>query len=546
MSGRRHRHVSGLGVPAKLLLVVAACEVAIDRVAVPLLRPATGAPPSWHTALDYAGLFLFYFTGTLAAFVALTRCLESFRARRSKRDVVAHGVLAIAIVLAALPLAVDPPEVLTMALEIAFAVSTLALVVSGLGNGRGGAVQIGLCVVAVPLVLHGVNAIGTRFIWPDSAFDAPATTLAHAGVVALSAVALVSPYVFAPRPFARAVTRPTPVLFAMSVAAFGAIVARTWYPQIAKGASLAIGVELDQSGADPRLALYLLAVATLVWTLVSCAQAASPARRSIGAGIAFVVLGGYAFRWPDHYLLPLLGLALISEATNDVRDEELSTQPIATDTPPIADAIWGAYIAAVKTALEPRLSNLHTLTTRGDGNLATTLLLGDSRGVPVRVRVDRIETSVVALDVIVGREIDEVRGATFCVWAIPNRGAGVNPSGPPAAPVFKAGDAAFEQRFKSRGNALAFQHMLDAPLRARATATLDGWLAYWDRESLRYRVYPGRGAPLDHPLPLSDLATGRTAGPERLQAVIELLVEIAAHGIEVRSDAPMTLTAEDV
>jgi hypothetical protein len=529
-------------VPAKLLLVVAALEVAIDRVAVPLLRPATGAPPSWHTALDYVGLFLFYFTGTLAAFVMLARCLDSFRVRRSKRDVIAHALLAVATVLAALPLAVDPPEVLTMALELAFAIATVALVVSGLGKERGLAVQIGLCLVAVPLVLHGANAIGTRFIWPDSAFDAPATTLAHAGVLALSAVALVSPYVFAPRPFARAVTRPTPVLFAMSVAAFGAVAARSWYPSIARGAALAIGVDLDQPGADPRLALYLLAIATLVWTLVSCAQAASPARRSIGAGIAFVVFGGYAFRWPDHYLLPLLGLALISEATNDVRDEELSTQPIATDTPPIADAIWAAYIAGVKAALEPRLSNLHALTTRGDGNLATTLLVGDSLGVPVRVRVDRIDTSVVALDVIVGREIDEVRGATFCLWAIPNRGAGVNPSGPPAAPVFKAGDAAFDQRFKSRGSALAFHHMLDAPLRARAAATLDGWLAYWDRESLRYRVYPGRGAPLDHPLPLSDLATGRAAGPERVEAVIELLLDIAARGIEVSSDAPVALT----
>jgi hypothetical protein len=530
-----------LGVPAKVLLAVAACDVAIDRVAVPLLRPQSGAPPAWHTALDYAGLFLFYFTGTLAAFVALVRCFDAFVVRRTARDVVAHGVLAIAVVLAALPLVTDPPSVLTIALEVAFAAAAIALVVSGLGKDRGLAVQIGLCIVAVPLLLHGVNAIGTRFVWPEAAFDAPATTLAHAGVLALSAVALVSPYVFAPRPFARAVTRPIPVLLAMSVAAFGALAARTWYPAIARGASLAIGIDLDQSAADPRLALYLLAITTMVWTLASCAVAASPARRSIGAGIAFVVLGGYAFRWPSHYLLPLLGLALISEATNDVRDEEMSTQPLAIDTPPIADAIWGAYIAGVKAALEPALSSLHTLTTRGDGNLTTTLVIGDSRGVPVRIRIDRIDTSVVALDVVVGREIDEMRGATFCLWAIPNRGHGVNPSGPPAAPVFKTGDAAFDDRFKSRGNSLAFQHMFDAGLRARATATLDGWLAYWNRESLRYRVYPGRGAPLDHPMPLSDLATNRAAGPERLQAVIELLVEIAARGIEVVSDVPAAL-----
>src|SRR5262249_5686420 len=87
------------------------------------------------------------------------------------------------------------------------------------------------------------------------------------------------------------------------------------------------------------------------------------------------------------------------------------------------------------------------------------------------------------------------------------------------------------ERFKLRGNARAFERLLDEGLRARAIATLDGWLAYWDGEGLRYRVYPARGAPLDHPLPLSDLALGRPAPPERLVAVIELLVEIAARGV---------------
>src|SRR5687767_9267305 len=54
-----------------VLLVVALLEVVINRVAVPMLRPPVGLPPAWHTALDYLGLFLFYFAGTLAAFVIL-------------------------------------------------------------------------------------------------------------------------------------------------------------------------------------------------------------------------------------------------------------------------------------------------------------------------------------------------------------------------------------------------------------------------------------------------------------------------------------------
>ncbi len=58
---------------------------------------------------------------------------------------------------------------------------------------------------------------------------------------------------------------------------------------------------------------------------------------------------------------------------------------------------------------------------------------------------------------------------------------------------------------------------------------------------MRYRVYPGRGAPLDHPLPLSDLALGRATTADRLVAVIELLVEIAARGVVAQAAAPSSL-----
>ena len=328
----------------------------------------------------------------------------------------------------------------------------------------------------------------------------------------------------------------------MTVAATGAVLARVWYPGLAHVAALAIGVELNQGQGDPRLALYLLAVATLTWTLASCALAASPARRQIGIGIALVVLGGYAFKWPNHYVLPLLGLALVADAARRVRDEELEALPIAAVTPPIEDAGWATYINTVKSALETALGgSVHTLTTRGEAGLATSLLLGEKSGLPVRTRIERWNGSVIALDVTIGKEIDEVRGATLCLWAIPARTLGVNPAGPSATPTFKAGEQSFDERFKLRGSALAFTRLFDEGLRARAVATLDGWLAYWEREGLRYRVYPGRGAPLDHPMPLSDLALNRAANPERLVAVVELLVEIGIRGVDVAAAEPTAL-----
>ncbi len=164
-----------------VLLAVSVLEVAINRVAVPMLRPAKGAPPTWHTILDYAGLFLFYFAGTLAAFVLVSRSVSALGARRGLRDAIAHGLLVAAGVLAAIPLVIAMPASLVLALEIAFAAAVLALVASVYGGGRDLGIAVGLPIVAVPLLLHSLNAIGSEVLWPESSYDGTGAEIARGG-----------------------------------------------------------------------------------------------------------------------------------------------------------------------------------------------------------------------------------------------------------------------------------------------------------------------------------------------------------------------------
>ena len=163
----RRRLLGGIA-PIHILLVVAFLEVAINRVAVPLLV-GNGSPPSWYTALDYVGLFLYYFTGTLSLILLLARCASAFAKDHSIRDRIAQGTLVIAAIIAAIPLVVVAPAGLSFPLELAFAVAVIAVVVAGMGRERDLGSQLGLIVLAMPLVVHTVNMVGAKWLWPEGA-----------------------------------------------------------------------------------------------------------------------------------------------------------------------------------------------------------------------------------------------------------------------------------------------------------------------------------------------------------------------------------------
>jgi hypothetical protein len=153
------------------------------------------------------------------------------------------------------------------------------------------------------------------------------------------------------------------------------------------------------------------------------------------------------------------------------------------------------------------------------------------------MRIERVAGSVVSIDARFGRDVGDARTATFTVLARPEGRRDLHPEPPPAAPrVELAEDLGFASRFKTRGDRAVVTATLDDWIRARLTATMDGWLAVWKDESVRHRVYPGRGAPIDHPIPLSDLAT-RGAGADavdRMISTIAMLADIAVRALPER------------
>lgn len=533
------RRLAGL-TPVQLLVLVAVAELSITRLAVPTLepRPPSREMPAWFEVLDNVGLFLLYFGTTLAIAILAMRAWDVLRTRAQVPILEALGRLGLAAALLAcavicgLAVVVEPAVELSLAVHAAYAVALIALIIAAIARRSDLGTTLGAAVLVVPLLVHVAAVfVGNLVLSEDQLAEGSLIESARdLGLHMVVLAALVTPYCLAPRPVVRAVTRLGPLIVGLVIGSLGALLVRHEYKAAIELGSDFVGVDLSPGVPAGDMALYLLALATLAWTLTSTAIAESPARREVGAGLGLVVLGGYGFAWPFYFLLGVVGIAVILDAAPRLREEE-APSALRPRTPAIDDETWQGWVTQLASALRADDADLKTVTVRADDDTSTTVLVGERHGVPYKARFGRLAGALVSIDVVCGREVAESQRATFTVYARPEGTRESHPPPPPASPTVHVDDTSFSVRFRTRGDAEAFARMLDEPLRARASALLDGWVAWWEGVSLRYRVFPAIGAPLDHPVPISDLAMRGAGTVERMTGAIDLLTAIAARGL---------------
>lgn len=538
----------------RTLLLAVTAEAILGRLVVKGLEkkpqvvkgvPQTIVPPAWFVGLDYAALFLLYFA-TLLAVIAL---VIDFDGRRWKQagplarvDLGVGALTTIGLAGAVAFAATVRPESVQWLLLGGLGAIALHRVISTWARRAGLAGAIGLTAAAAPLVIYCVAALLSKRLWnEEEIFGGEARARFGAlGRAALVVAAMASPYCLAPRPLSRNMTRILPFALALGVAIAGAFALRLDYLGTIRAVNRGLGLDLDPQGAQDAIALYLLAFATMTWTIVACLGAPSPARQRIGVGLALLLAAGFGFAWPMSFAVAAVGLLAIAGGAAAVSAEERSL-PVAAATPPIADELWQGYVGQVVTALRDGGGEVSAVSVRGEHGQTSTVILAERKGVPVRTRIERHHGSVVVIDVVCGRESSRTP-----TWTAVARRNGQHPEPPGPLPVMRADDAPFDAVFRCRGDRDAMLAALDDGLRARATASLDGWIAGWGRESVRHRVFPGQGAPIDFPVPILELASRRPVPPafaSRLVVRIDLCAEIAARVVDTGGE-PQALVEE--
>lgn len=521
----------------RTLLIAVAAEALVGRIIVKGLEkkpqiirgvPQKLVPPGWYVALDYLALFLLYFVTVVGVLTLVVGRLEhagaARRDGRARVELVPAGIFTLALAAAVAGGATNhagPPWLVWGALT---GVAATALFMSW-WRRPGLTTALGVTTVAIPLLIYGGGALLTRRLWSEAEiFDGAArASFGAATRLAVTFAALASPYLLAPRPLSRTVVRPAPFIAGLAVAATGAVLLSLDYLSTIAAINRGLGLDLEPRAASRWIAFYLLAFATVAWTIVACLTAPTPARRRLGVGLGLVVLAGVGFGWPMNFAVAAVGILAMADASEAEREERRAWGPA---TPMIDDEIWHGFVGQVVTRLRADGGEVSAVSVRGDHGQIATVVLAERDRVPVRLCVTRVAGCVISVDLICGRE-----SAAAPRWSLLARQPAGHPEPPaPAGPTFVVDDAAFDERFRCRGDRAALTAAIDAGDRARLAASLEGWLAGWPGEALRHRVYPGHGASVDELLPLTELAARRSLPPTAaapLLARIALCAELA-------------------
>ncbi len=544
--------------PLPILAAVALAELVVNRLAVPALRPVRGigeaAPviPGWFRALDYLGLFLFYFLATLAVVVlamVATRTVVRWRTEVGRGDRLGAGLTLVGATIvgslvAASLLVGHLGATLSMVVEGGLLVLIVALLVRACVRPASIGVAIGAVLLVVPLLVHAYGVIAARWWWSDGGLDGEAGRNLQLGLATMALLGLASPYTLGPRPLARAMTRIVPIVLALSVSGLLLVLLRVRYDVVADLGNRGLGLGLRRELPDPRMAMFVLALATLTWTLVACATDDVPARRRLGLGLLLVVVCGSGLGWPAYVGVVAVGLIVLADQAGHVQP---AVSPVlAPVAPPIDDGVWQGFVTQTVTALRARGAQVQALTSRGSDDDTTTVIAVRLEQRPLQLRILRRAGSVTAIDARFGRDLlAERKPPTFALVARRDQLLGeAHAEAPGSGPQVRIGDARFDARFRCRGELDAISAMLDEGLRDRLLLTAEGWLAVWVDGGVRSVVHPGRGASLDQPLPLAELAGRGQVGDAsaRLLAWLDTLAALAARAMpadaEPVPDAP--------
>ncbi len=578
-----------------LLLAVTAIELALNRLVTHELRSiGDGDALWWHTAVDHAALFSHYFASTLAVGLVVRAFLRLLRRDDDWSGIWRWGIALATctlVIAGAINITSSPSSYGSFVFESGFVALVLVIAMGQWTRPGPLGLKLGIVGIAIPLIIPFYGPLsaqlwaGEEVLWGDGA-----ETVHRIGQWAMVLLALISPYFFAPRPLVHAASRLAPAAGALIVGVVGLFILRNFYEVGMRMAHHGLGIDIGPGAPAEFLALYLLALSTMAWTVIACVGAESAARRDIGVGLGLFVMAGYGFSWPIQYLVGTVGLLTLSDAATRLREQEGERHATGFPLPPIADSVWHEYVTHVaglvaRTADVVQIERL--LGTRHLGGEALTRL---SAREPERVETDHISAQVpvqggqLQLDLYVQRVDGAVsmleiicapRGGTtrapslgdavveridkagrkqidwqepwmprWTLYAFPEKllGIGAHPEPPPCSgPVCKVDDAAFSERFRLRDAGGLSERLLDAGLRARASALVDGWIGFWSHGRLQYRLHPGQGAPLDHPIPVTELAfrgAGSSRSAERLATLVELLVDIATRGLPSDVHAP--------